>query len=363
MLSLADKNYIFQSYEYLSSWWRYFGQGRPNRELLLLVVEENSQARAIAPMMIKLFPFIKSGIVQFIGTDICDYMDFIIAPESYSKYLEKIIEYLLRMRFLEIDLKFIPEDSKTPSIFLSFEQQLTLVGGINQIDVCPFLPLQKDLGQTLQGLKDKLKAEITRKKRALCKKGSLIFKTYKSGRPLKEILDNYFSLHIKRWKDYGRKYSQFQYRHWRDFVVKLSYAILDQDWLDISYLEFNNNIVACHFGFRYNDRLYYYMPTFDPDLAAYSPAKILILEMIEAAHRENLKEFDFLRGQEPYKLAWTKRLRKIYSLCYYHPALGLRAFGLTQRRLYGIYNKGLKPVLKRLRPLRKIWYSSKGEAI
>ena len=54
-------------------------------------------------------------------------------------------------------------------------------------------------------------------------------------------------------------------------------------------------------------RVYYYLGGFDPDRAALSPGALILGHAIEMAVREGAVAFDFLRGQEAYKLRWGAR--------------------------------------------------------
>jgi|GEM_PF-1847831 len=361
VLETSSENYIFQTYEFTRTWWKYFGENRKNRELLLLLAEDGGSPVAIAPLMIKRLPFIKGAIIQFIGTDICDYMDFIINTKNYRRYLSAITGYLSTLPFLEVDLRFIPGDSETLRKPDAINEKGAIWGEIRQIDACPYINLENDWQGIIGAVRKKLTGEVRRNERKLREKGNLVFKTPDQETQIKVILKNYFNLHVKKWKHYGGKYSQFQYKHWRDFVTGLSRSISDKGWLDISYLELDGNMAACHFGFIYNGRLCYYMPTFDPDLAAYSPSKILLMKMLERSYKNGLREFDFLRGKEPYKLAWTKTTRPLYNLCYYSKGLPLRYSGFIYRNLCDGFSKKVKPLLKKVNPLIRAWYGSRGD--
>ena len=58
---------------------------------------------------------------------------------------------------------------------------------------------------------------------------------------------------------------------------------------------------------RGDRRAYFYLGGFDPDCAALSPGALILGHAIEAAVREGAVAFDFLRGQEAYKLRWGAR--------------------------------------------------------
>jgi CelD/BcsL family acetyltransferase involved in cellulose biosynthesis len=75
--------------------------------------------------------------------------------------------------------------------------------------------------------------------------------------------------------------------------------------------------VAIHFGFTFRERYYYYIPSFSMKFQAYSPGRILMLRSMERAFKDGLTEFDFLRGDEPYKFDWANGARRLTTLVSY----------------------------------------------
>lgn len=358
-LKLTKESYIFQTYEFVYTWWTYFAQSKTNKRLLLLLVEENGCIVAIAPLMIARYVFMNNPVIQFIGSDICDYMDFIVDYRDYNKYFLTIIEYLSNnLNFFEIDLKYVPEDSRSLHAFADLNKDY---GKIYKADACPYIQINNESHTVREDLIYKLKGDIDKNEQKLRKKGDLLFKSCNAALPSKETLEDFFALHIKRWKYHRNKYSQFQYARWRDFIRVLSIVLGEKGWLDFSYLELNKKMVACHFGFRYNKKLYYYIPTFDPEFAVYSPSKILIMKMIDESAKEKIEEFDFLRGLEPYKMAWTRLCRPIYNLRLYSKSKFSKYLGFIYGAARDSYTRDIKPKLKKIRPLMDLWYKSKGD--
>lgn len=361
VLKLSLQNYIFQTYEYLSTWWDNFGKNRHDRQLFILIVEDGSSLAAIAPLMIIRHPLLgNQPIIQFIGTDICDYMDFIIDAERYEDCLLKILEYLSRIKYLELDLRYLPDNSGVFNYFNGKKLAGALYSQIRQVDNCPYVKLEnKQNGAFDKNLSRRLLTEIKRNEKKLELRGRLAFKSLINNAPSKDILAEYFNMHVRKWSVYNAKYSQFQYKCWRDFIGSLCVSLAERGWLDFSYVELNKKRIAYHFGFRYNYKFYYYMPTFDPEFAAYSPSKTLIMKMLEHSASDGLEEFDFLRGCEPYKLAWTSQMRPVFNIyCYSKPKL-LRYSGILRRKAMDCFAHDIKPKLKEIIPLMNIWYSKK----
>ena len=82
---------VFQTYEWLFTWWRVFGAAK---ELYLLVVRESGRVIGIAPLMIDMKgPF---RIVEFLGNGLSDYLDFIIPTAHEQRAIAAIVEQLYR---------------------------------------------------------------------------------------------------------------------------------------------------------------------------------------------------------------------------------------------------------------------------
>jgi CelD/BcsL family acetyltransferase involved in cellulose biosynthesis len=64
----------------------------------------------------------------------------------------------------------------------------------------------------------------------------------------------------------------------------------------------------------------FYLSGFDPQWAAFSPGVLLIAHAIEEAIREGQQEFDFLRGNEPYKYLWGAQDSSTWQRTLSHPA-------------------------------------------
>ena len=69
----------------------------------------------------------------------------------------------------------------------------------------------------------------------------------------------------------------------------------------IASLSLDNEIIAAHSGFVYNNRLYYLFPAYDYTYNKYSPGKILLKKLIEISTSRNIDNFDLTIGFENYK--------------------------------------------------------------
>ena len=73
----------------------------------------------------------------------------------------------------------------------------------------------------------------------------------------------------------------------------------------ISSLYVDNKLAATHFGMRSDKTLHWWFPTYDVNLAKYSPGIVLLLEVARRAPNIGLTKIDLGRGSQPYKKAFA----------------------------------------------------------
>jgi CelD/BcsL family acetyltransferase involved in cellulose biosynthesis len=73
--------------------------------------------------------------------------------------------------------------------------------------------------------------------------------------------------------------------------------------------------------------------SYEDEFGPISPVMLLIRAMLERAHEEGVREFDFLGGLDPWKLSWTRDTREHDWLYLMPPSLPLRLMHAAKFRL------------------------------
>ena len=94
--------------------------------------------------------------------------------------------------------------------------------------------------------------------------------------------------------------------------------LLYYDRLLVMGLTIDSRLVAVFYGFVDNQTVYYYAGGFDPEFASCSPGTLLIARAIELAGRRGMTQFDFMRGEEPYKHLWGARSVPTFERSIHH---------------------------------------------
>ena len=75
-------------------------------------------------------------------------------------------------------------------------------------------------------------------------------------------------------------------------------------------MKINGEFACVMCCFKFKNVLLYYQTGYDPKWINISALRILIYEVIESAIKNQTQIFDFGRGEEQYKLVWTKSIKQ-----------------------------------------------------
>jgi CelD/BcsL family acetyltransferase involved in cellulose biosynthesis len=311
-LSRCDHT-VFSTWEWLTTWWRHFGDGR---KLVLLIAEENGKIFGIAPLMysVKKIFGLRTAKIEFIGTRHSDYNDFIIAGNK-EECLHLFLDYLrsgFKGKWDSIELNDIPETSAT-------QTSLSQAGGGLQtvysrvIHECLYLPLPQSYENLYNQLSYKFRQNLRRCDKNLLAEHKVKFVDYSNLEQHQKGMASLFDLNQKRWQTKSQP-GAFADPKICDFTLDIAQTFLSKGWLRLNSLSVDGIPVAVSYGFNYGSKFNYYLHGVDPNYQRYSVGNLLVVKLLKQSIEEGLTEFDFLRGDESYKYRWTSLTRKNYNL-------------------------------------------------
>ncbi|MGO9085976.1 MAG: GNAT family N-acetyltransferase [Candidatus Sulfotelmatobacter sp.] len=134
-------------------------------------------------------------------------------------------------------------------------------------------------------------------------------------------LDALFRLHQGRWQSAGQPGS-FSSAERRGFYEQLSRCLLDRGWLELWALELDNQIAAVQFAFRYGDRVFQLQEGYDHARTSDRLGFVLRGEVLKQLIVEKVRTYDFLGGEDPYKIRWGARPEQ-YRQLHFAPSIGI----------------------------------------
>lgn len=282
---------VFQTPEWVAACWRHFGKGRRLRAFVF------REEEAVVGLAVCYLPSVLAPLrpLRFVGEGVSDYLDFVAAPGYEDEVAAALGEVSRAGREWDAaDFAQIRPAANARRI----PGASPLVG-----ETCPYLTLPDDWETFRRGLPKKLRSNIGYYERALAKRGELEFRVA-SEETLPRDLAAFFALHQQRWRRRGMP-GAFAAAKMRAFHEDAARALLAGRLLRLHTLSLDGDIKAALYCFQKGATCYYYLGGFAAELSRLSPGTVLTARALRhALENDAATEFDFLRGNEPYKYAW-----------------------------------------------------------
>ncbi len=302
-------NRPFLTYEWLSIWWKHFGKGR---ELKLFTAENKGAVSLALPLMYSAKRIFGSRRCEasLMGVPDSDYQVFIVTNfQEAARAINPLIETILedsgtdRLAFSDV-----PEDSVTARLLAGVKGESFGVDH-SVINSCPYVCLPNNHEEFLYNLGSNMRRNLKIWERNALKDYKVEFISQQKIGTLKEAMRVFFELHQKSQTAKGHN-GVFSSNTYRNFHLDLANTFANRGWLALFFLTFNDEPVSTIYSFEYNGKLYAYLCGFDPEYAGYRPGHLAFKKLMEYGIKKNLKELDFLRGDEEYKTRWRPTIRK-----------------------------------------------------
>ncbi|MGB7547414.1 MAG: GNAT family N-acetyltransferase [Terracidiphilus sp.] len=85
-------------------------------------------------------------------------------------------------------------------------------------------------------------------------------------------------------------------------------------WLCVAMMELDDRLLAWHLLFRCGGKLWGYLTAYDHDFSHLSPGSMLVPAIVDYGFAHGYTEYDFLSGEEPYKMQWATGFHHTYRL-------------------------------------------------
>ena len=293
---------IFQTPEWLASWWQAYGR---NRSFLALVFED------LAGDVVGIVPFysdqtsflgfaLKTLRMVGAGSGDSDGLDIITAPGCESDCAKAFIAWFAGQKEWQLcALETLPDHSLTAESLLRETQKSGI--SLDRTLIPNFIiNLPPTWPEYLGSLEPSFRPLLTRYPKRLRSRFTVKFSRCEDQGDLNSQLDKLFDLHQMRWTGRGET-GAFASNERRDFYYRMATAFLQRGWLEFWRLELNGETVGAQFCFRYNDTVSLLQEGFHPKYAAEKIGYALKAQLLEEIIRTGARRYDFLGGADPYK--------------------------------------------------------------
>jgi CelD/BcsL family acetyltransferase involved in cellulose biosynthesis len=271
------------------------GQG----ELWLLALRRERELVGVAPFFIPPETSSHAGQVLLLGTGITDYLDVLLDEEAEASGPSAIFAHLHEHRDRWDSCDF--QQLRGNSVLLNGPLPDGWASEVAVQEVCPALHLPEQTSRLPYTIPAHMLEQLKYSRRHAGKLGARMERAEAGN--FGQLFEALLHLHPARWAARHQN-GALADGPLQEFHRMAGQAFLLEGVLRLYSLSLAGQVIASLYGFSHGQRAFYYLSCFDPAFASLSPAILLIGHAIEEAVREQVSEFDFLRGRETYKYLW-----------------------------------------------------------
>jgi CelD/BcsL family acetyltransferase involved in cellulose biosynthesis len=295
----------FLTFEWQYTWWKKFGKGK---QLQILIARQNDQILGIAPLMQRrVGPF---KVIEFIGTGLSDYLGFIVDRDCPA-LMKDILEFMHKER-RSWDLINLSDITQIDFLKECIRGCLPFRISERLYEISPFITITLPWDEYLKGKSKSSMKHIKYNLSKVEKSGEVelvvLRDTKITGEQLAKVI---WQIENNSWKQEAGT-AHFADKIRREFLADIFNKFEKKGWLDAMLLKIDGDFVAYSIVYCYGPKSYNYEVGYNqahPGAGTY-----LTCHHVKRAFDQGLVEYDFLRGNESYKLRWTKTHRNQYQV-------------------------------------------------
>lgn len=328
----ADAPNVFTTYDWFRAWCERFVHefGADHFRPYVIVVKQSEKTVGIAPLIRRIVTRFGVRKLEF-STIHSDYNDLILGAER-QRLTVAVLKFLARTSaewdFVDLrELCFKPED------LALLESALVCAGLKYQIlpekDACPYLPIDGDADSMVQRLSGHVRRTLRKRSERAEAEGLKIriIENPQEERSLLKILEEL------EWQKHLHRSSETFVGNYPEVFQSLFDTLGPRGWLYVAMLELKDQPVAFQLGFRCHDKLWDYTKAYSRSFSSFAPGTLLVLALMDYGFARGFLEYDFLRGEEPYKMIWSKGLHHRFRIVIWNQRIVSRLCAGAYRRL------------------------------
>ena len=333
---LAEYPYAtpFSTWEWLSSWWRAFGES--DRLMVLVVRDASSALIGLAPLALTVRRVcgvtLRSLRLMGDGSFDSDNLDLPVRPGREAEFCRALLDWLERhAREWDVcQLRTLPGNSPIGN---RLPADLSGRGWKAYTSRQPqsVVDLPGSWDAYLKALSSKERGKIGLRARRLEKKYRVRVRKCADESELDFALEALFDLHTRHWRLRSSQGS-FQRPARRQFYRELAPRLLSRQMLEFWLLELDGRIVAAQIALRHGVAVYSLQEGFDPEYSSDSVGYVLRAHVLKDLIGRGIRRYDFLFGVDESKLRWGARVQSYLSVEFARPrTVGVPLLSLKQK--------------------------------
>ena len=289
----------FQSWDWLHSWWEYYGKGY---ELRLVTLRDNEGLLVgLVPLVLERWRGFRR--LLFMGTGLTDYLDILAREGWENRVAETGTQALKQLQCWQVaDLQRLRPEAAAWDLLQRWEGLRIRVpqAGCPIIDVKPWDELVADLSKNHR-------STIRRTLRRADKDG--VRRELVKPEDAKRAARRWVALHREAWQ--GREIlPEHSTQRWASFAETVASRMITTRGLgEISEFWLEGEAIVSTFWLYGCDSVGYYLHgASQKAIQRYQISSLLMWDGVTLALERHSTYLDMLRGEEPYKLRWSSNV-------------------------------------------------------
>lgn len=275
---------------WLKTWFSCYGRGYDAR---LIAVWSGDILLGIAPLMVY------GGNAQFLGSEsLCDYQEMIIADNREESFFSALFELLKNSGIQTLQLGALLPDSPTLNHMPGIAEKNGHALSHEEAGNLYSLTLPDEWGEYLTVLSSKQRHEVRRKMRRLRERGGGRFRIERDAVAVDGALDDF----LEMFADSRNDKRQFLDVKAREYFSLLAKEMRARGMLRLGTLFIAEKPAAKVFCFVHGKEMFLYNNGYLKEYSSISAGTLSKIFSIKHSIENGLKRYNFLKGDERYKL-------------------------------------------------------------
>ena len=304
----------FMTYAWYEAWLRQLNSTNPEvgRAPYVLAIRRGGSLMGILPLIRRVASrMIRVRILEFVSIH-SDYNDFVLGEDSHE--LSKVAAEFLAQSSQEWDVLNL-RDLRCAEAELELLEGALTEAGLSYLVVpeeerCPFFAIEGDSAVTIKRLSGDARRTLRNRSVRASEQG-LTSRIIENPEREPRLLEKLIALEQKKSL---RRISQPFVGSFPNVFQTLFDELGPGGWLYVALLERSDTALAFQIGFRSGNKLWDYSKAYDDSVAHLGPGALLLQAILDYGDARGFREYDFLRGEEPYKLVWSTGLHRRFRL-------------------------------------------------
>jgi CelD/BcsL family acetyltransferase involved in cellulose biosynthesis len=280
---------LFMLPPWIEPWLEHFGGSRKPH---IYKITKGGELLGFAPLLVQ------DDEASLIGSpDVCDYLDFIVAPGRQKEFFSALITSLRHEGIARLDLGPLRPDSAALACCAGDAAQLVCSISSTDEDVSYELALPVDWDGYLSGLAVQQRHEVRRKLRRLQEAGPFAYHCVDALEAIDAAMDSFLHLFMISRQDKRAFMSAAMEAFFRSLVRSMALRSL----VRLGFLDIDGEPASAVLYFDYRGTVYLYNSGFDPRFRHLNAGLLCKVLSIRDSIQRGKKVYDFLKGAEPYK--------------------------------------------------------------